>query len=142
MFAQYIKRIYGKHRHFVLYSLIGATGASIDFLIFLLLTSVTSLNYLPANIISVSCGITNNFIWNVKFNFTVKEKLFIRFIAFYCIGLTGMGLSTLLLYLLVDLGGIESAFAKLMTIGVVVIIQFWLNKYISFRQKEKVEETA
>lgn len=141
MFVQRVKRLYGKYRHFVLYSLIGATGATIDFLIFLLLTSVTALSYLPANIISVSCGIANNFIWNVKFNFKVKERVFVRFISFYCIGLIGMGLSTLLLYLLVDLVGVGSILAKVMTIGIVVIVQFLLNKYISFRQKEKDKET-
>lgn len=132
-----LRRLYGKYRHFILYAIIGASGVVLDFIFFAILTDVLFVNYLPANIISVSCGIINNFFLNAKFNYKIKEKLWFRFISFYCIGLAGMGLSTLLLFLLIDLATIPALWAKVMTIVVVTVIQFLLNNHISFRQKEK-----
>ena len=73
----YIIGEYKKHRYFVRYCVIGASGASLDFVIFYILTSKLMLFYQYANIISISAGITNNFLWNAFLNFQTKDKIII-----------------------------------------------------------------
>ena len=58
----------------ILYGIIGSSSALLDFLIFTLLTEVFGVYYLVANCISVTCGLTNSFILNRKYNFKVTDK--------------------------------------------------------------------
>jgi putative flippase GtrA len=133
-----VLKLYEKYRNFILYGIIGVSGATIDYLLFLLFVDKFSWNVLLANLLSVSCGIINNFIWNVIFNFKTKDHLFIRFVSFYSIGLLGLGISTIILKIFVDNLGYSAAIVKLASIVVVVIIQYFLNKYISFRKSKRI----
>lgn len=118
------------------YAIIGGISASIDFIIFSLLSNKFHIDYLLANIISVHCGIICSFILNRQYNFKIKDKTVKRFITFYFIGILGLGVSTLLLYLLVDVSEWNKIVAKLLTIIVVALLQFILNKTITFKRKE------
>jgi putative flippase GtrA len=93
--------------------------------------------YLWANIISIHVGIFMSFILNRSFNFKVKDKTTQRFLSFYAVGLTGLGISELMLYLMVTLGGMNELLCKLISIVVVALIQFLLNKYITFKSAYK-----
>lgn len=119
------------------YAIIGFLGASLDFAFFALLTQTGNIYYIYANVISVSLGITNNFILNVLFNFKVKNNIFSRFLKFYSIGIFGLGVSIFLLYLLVETIQINPILAKIVTIFSVPLIQFYLNKYITFKGYEE-----
>lgn len=123
----------GRFRVFVVYSVIGATGAGIDLAVFAVLSNW--IPYLLANVISVTLGITNNFVWNAYFNFRVSDKLLLRFLSFYGVGMIGLVLSSTLLWLLVEQVGIHLLVAKVVTIGVVVAVQFSLNSIVTFRKR-------
>ncbi|MEI6237392.1 MAG: GtrA family protein [Candidatus Saccharibacteria bacterium] len=119
--------------YFIKYVLIGLTGVAIDFVIYAILVKVFSVNFLYANIIAISCGIINNFFLNLFLNFKTKNKLLIRFISFYTVGLLGLLLSEVLLIAFTKLG-IGQVFAKFLTLPFVLVFQFFLNKYVSFSQ--------
>lgn len=126
--------LYQKHSNLILYCIIGCSGAGLDFILYTLLTSYADIHYQTANILSCSCGIINNFILNYFFNFKTRSYFWLRMLSFYCVGLTGLGISSLLLYLLVDCMDINIIASKLTTIVLVVIFQYSFNKYISFRK--------
>jgi putative flippase GtrA len=128
-----------KYRHFIIYSLIGVTGASLDYFTFLLFTNVFHWNIIFSNVLSVTLGVTDSFVLNVLFNFKVKDKIFLRAISFYTVGAIGMGLSTLILHIFVTDLGFNKAIVKLLSLIVVVIVQYTLNKAISFREKKTNE---
>ena len=90
-------------RNFILYAFIGTTGVIIDFLIFTVLVEVIGLYYVISNVISVSFGLTNNFILNRKYNFKVYNKPVHRFLSFYLIGFIGIAISTLLIHLFTEI---------------------------------------
>ena len=92
------------------------------------------MHYQVANIFSVTIGITNNFFLNAYFNFKVKDKLFNRFIKFYSIGLIGLGISAGILYVLIEMFNFHELASKAIVIVVVSILQFNLNKYITFKE--------
>lgn len=127
-----LKTLYRKHRELLLYGVIGASGAVLDLLCFIALTSWFGWHPVTATALSVSVGIINNFIWNALVNFKTRDRLLFRFISFYAIGLIGVALSMLLIYLLHDVGGVDGLLAKLLSIPVVVIGQFIANKTITF----------
>lgn len=123
-----------RRRQFITYGLIGVTGASLDYVCFILLVHFALLHYLFANAISTSLGITNNFLLNAHFNFKVSDRFWIRFASFFSIGLLGLILASGLLYAFVALLHLPTSFAKLCTVFLIAIVQYNLNKFISFRK--------
>ena len=131
MNREIITKLWHRNRNLILYCLIGCFGASLDFIIYTLFTSYTDIHYQTANILSCSCGIINNYILNYFFNFKAHDHFLLRMLSFYSVGLIGLGISSLLLYLLIDCMGANKIIAKLATIFVVTIIQYTFNKFIS-----------
>ncbi len=131
-----IRQLYLKYRNFILYGLIGGTCAGIDFVIYTVLCYF-GCNHLISNIISTHCGIFCSFLLNSYVNFKVSDKLFRRFLSFYAIGLLGLALSEGMLYLMVDMGAMNKIIAKLITVFVVALVQFFMNKFITFKRKTK-----
>ena len=125
-----------KYRHFVLYCLIGGTGATLDFLIYLFLTQLFSVNYQLANFLGVTAGILNNFWWNARYNFKTTDRILARLFFFYAVGMLGWGISAVLLYAFIEKMYIHIVVSKILTIGIVTIIQFVLNKFITFSRNK------
>ncbi len=123
-----------KYETFINYSIIGVMGVTLDFIVFYLLHNKVGLYYQFANIISVSCGIINNFIFNSIFNFKVKDRLLFRFMQFYLIGSIGILLSSGLLFLFIEMFGIHELISKASIIFIIVVVQFGLNKKFTFRE--------
>lgn len=111
---------------------IGASGATLDYLLFLLLFNVFKIDPLYATVLSVTGGIVNNFFWNAKFNFKVTNHLLKRFASFYLVGLTGIVLSIVFIHTLHNILHIDANIAKLISIPIIVILQYGLNRKISF----------
>lgn len=133
------RKIVCRYRELIVYCMIGCTGATLDFLIFAALTEWTSLHYQGANFISVTFGIVNNFFWNHFFNFKTRDHILLRLGSFYCVGLFGWALSAGCLFVFIEKCGLNSLVAKLGTIFFVTVVQFCLNKFITFRKGEAHE---
>ena len=125
---------YSNKRNLVLYALFGTFSASLDFCVFALLMQFFDLGYIYANIISVSCGMTLSFILNRNLNFKLKDKTSLRLVSFLIVGFTGMFLSTLILGLLFFIVPISMIYLKIFSAVLVVLIQFYLNKNLTFKK--------
>lgn len=132
-----IHKLYTKYQTLIKYGIIGAISAGLDFVIYSFLTSHFVINYQIANVISVHCGIICSFLLNREYNFKVKDKLAKRFLSFYSVGLLGLGLSALLLHLQIDIFDLNKIASKLVTIIIVALLQFLLNKTITFKTKKE-----
>ena len=126
-----VKELVIKYRELVLYGIIGGLCASLDFGVYTLLS--IWIPFLWANIISVHCGIICSFVLNRNFNFKVKDNTGRRFLSFYLVGLAGLGLSELLLYIMTERLGWHYILVKLLTVVIVALFQFVLNKLITFK---------
>ena len=127
------KKIYKKFRNLILYGIIGCCSSTLDFLLYTLFVSVFGWHYILSNCISVLAGITTSFTLNRNYNFKIKDKTRQRFAVFLSIGLCGMMVSNMLLYLCIDILHWNKIVSKLLSIILVVIFQFILNKYITFK---------
>lgn len=132
-----IAALYAKFRNLILYGIIGSCTATLDFLIFTGLTQWAPVHYIIANVISCSTGILCSFLLNRKYNFKVTDHTLRRMIIFFAVGIFGMFLSSVILHFCIDDLHWGELISKLTSIVIVVIIQFFLNKYISFREDKK-----
>ena len=130
-----IKQLYFRFRNLILYGVIGGFCAALDFGVYTGLCYWNIMPYLIANIISIHIGIFTSFVLNRSFNFKVKDKVKTRFLSFYTVGLVGLGISEGMLYLMVTKEGWNEIACKLVSIVVVALIQFLLNKYITFKKQ-------
>lgn len=135
-----IVELYSRFRNLILYGIIGGFCSALDFVIYTLFCHYDIMPYLWANVISVHIGIFTSFVLNRQLNFKIKDKTPQRFLSFYLVGLTGLGISTLMLYIMVDIAHWNEVICKLITIVFVALVQFLLNKYITFKPSETPSE--
>ena len=122
------------NKQFVLYCVIGASGTLLDFGIFSLLVRTGLLNYQGANAISYASGTLLSFVLNARFNFRVTDKILQRLVCFFCVAFVGWLMSAGLLNLFIGHYHFNPYASKLVTLGFVVVLQYTLNRFISFRK--------
>lgn len=125
--------LYQKFRHLILYGIIGSFSSGLDFLIYTLLVQLTGVQYIFANCISVLVGISTSFFLNRNYNFKVKDHAKRRFSIFLSVGLCGLVMSNVILYVCIDVFGVDILISKLLSIVLVVFFQFLVNKYLTFK---------
>jgi putative flippase GtrA len=111
------------------YALIGISGITLDFVLFVVLTRV-GVDPVPATVVSTLAGIVNNYVLNATLNFGTGVSLTSgwRFIA---VGLLGLLIATVSLDLLIRVG-LDPLLAKAISVPCVVAGQFLANKHWSF----------
>jgi len=127
-------------KDFISYCIVGVIGLILDVSVYYICYNFWSLSYAWSNIISSHTGIINNFILNSIFTFKTKDKIILRFISFYGIAFCGMMLSTYLIVQFTNNMLMHPLLAKFIALGIVTILQFLANKYITFRNKKKNHE--
>ena len=127
--------VYLKFRNLILYGIIGSFTSALDFAVFTLLSKYIGIHYIVANCISVLIGISTSFALNRSINFKVKDKTGKRFLIFLMVGLCGLLLSNVILYVGIDMLSGDELIVKLASIVLVVGFQFILNKFITFKEK-------
>lgn len=131
-----------KRRQFLAYALIGLAGVLIDVVSFAALTEQCGWHYQLSNAISTSLGILTNFFLNVRFNFKVKDHLWSRFLSFYTVGLTGLATTAILLAIFVGWLKLPALPTKGGTLVVVLLLQYNLNRWLTFRQRTSGDTAA
>lgn len=114
------------------YAAIGLTGVLLDYCAFLLLFNVVDAHEQVANAVSTTAGITNNFVLNAAFNFRGRDRLPVRFARFYAVGIAGILLTSAALRVFSGVVGIDPNLVKVLSMPVVLVVQYTLNKKWSF----------
>lgn len=122
----------------VKYVLIGVLGLVVDFGIYTILTHF-KMNVEIANIISSTCGIINNFLWNSYTNFKVHDRMILRFISYFIVGQITTVFTTVSLFIFVTKLGYPHLMVKVIATFVATLIQFVINKVVTFRKAKKEE---
>lgn len=116
---------------FILYCLCGGIGVASDYLIYCIALQL-DIWYQVSNILGYLSGTVVSFLLNRKITFGVNDQFVRRFVMFLGVALVGFSVSAVLLWVLVDYLFIEPKFAKILTLPAVVVIQFALNRRITF----------
>ncbi len=148
---------------FLLYCLCGGIGVSTDYLIYYSALTF-GLWYQAANILGYLSGTLISFFLNRKITFGVHDNMGRRLVTFLGVGVVGFLVSALMLWIMIDVMSIsaeisklvtlisklvavpnyilenlgsnkaDAKIAKLLTLPVVVIIQFSMNRRITFSE--------
>lgn len=121
-------------RNLILYGIIGGLSSGLDALVFWLLTRSPDANKFAVNLLSVHCGIFLSFFLNSRYNFKKTDDFWGRFIPFYLTGLFGLALSEGILWTGGKLGA-GTMITKLVSIVIVALVQFFINRAVAFRDK-------
>ena len=116
---------------FFLYCLCGGMGVASDYAVYYGALS-SGLWYQYANGLGYLAGTLVSFSLNRIFTFAKRDRVWQRLALFVLVASLGFAASALLLWLLVDLAGLDARWAKLITLPMVVVLQFTLNRRVTF----------
>jgi len=118
------------------YTFVGGFAFIVDFGTLFLLTEYLYLHYLVSAAIAFILGLVTNYFLSIGWVFTrhtVSDKR-IEFIVFALIGLVGLGLNELFLWLFTDLAGMYYLISKILTAVLVYLWNFFVRKLILFNK--------
>lgn len=122
-----------KFKEFIKYCMIAAVGGILDLLLFIMLHTYTGIHIQIVNLVSMFTGVTTNFILNYHFNFKAHSKFFRRYFSFLTIGTAGFLVVSIAVFIFVQQLGWNAIIVKISATMFATVIQYLLNRYISFR---------
>ena len=131
------KIIYHINRtEFTRYLLAGSLTFLMDLMTLVLLTEFAGLNYLWSNLVGVFVGIVVSYILCVKWVFLDRRynRVVLEFPIFLMTCLVGVLLNELMLWGLVEFGGVYYITSKIVVTAVVFVVNFLLKKTLLFRK--------
>lgn len=118
---------------FIKFGIVGFTGVFVDFGITYLSKEKLKIPKYVANAIGFSTAATTNYFLNRVWTFRSNNpEVMVEFGEFFAISMVGLGINTLILWLLVSKFKMNFYMAKLFAIGVVTIWNFLANAFITF----------
>ena len=111
------------------FGLVGVIATIIDFIVLYILTDFLHIHYLISSIISFTVSVIFNYILSIKWVFEVNHKQTKKdFIIFVVLSIIGLGINSLIMYLMVDKLYIHYMFTKIFATGVVMVYNFITRK--------------
>ena len=122
---------------FFRYFFVGGFAFVVDYGLLVLLTEVFGLHYLVSATISFIAGLVVNYLLSTSWVFrkSTLENKWTEFLIFAIIGVVGLGLNNLLLYLFTDKLNIHYMISKLLTTALVMVWNFGALMVILFNKK-------
>lgn len=119
------------------YTFVGGIAFVIDFTLLYLLTDYVGLYHIISASISFIVGLAVNYVLSKIFVFShsVVQNKTGEFLIFALIGVVGLFLTDLMMWILVDMGSIYYLTAKIITTLLVYLWNFFARKYILFNYR-------
>jgi len=117
------------------YTFVGGVAFLADFGLLAGLTELAGMNYLISAAIAFIVGLTVNYLLSVRWVFASRtlESRTAEFTVFALIGIVGLGLNELFLWLLTDFVGWHYLVSKLVTTAIVFFWNFLARRLVLFR---------
>jgi putative flippase GtrA len=139
MFAK-LKALFVKYNQFLRFCIVGVANTAITLGLFQIF-DMMHMQYLVASVIAYGAGILNGFSWSTRSVFKTKGTA-VNFTKFVLVNLVAIGLNLLLMYLFVDVAGVQpKVLAQALVVPFTTVVNFTLNKFWTFSGKkgEKAE---
>ncbi|MBO1580482.1 GtrA family protein [Bacillus sp. XF8] len=121
-------------KKFLKFSLIGVLNTLITIISYIFLIKI-GMNYLIANCFAYLIGVANSYYWNKNWVFESKNKDLSLFFKFLTVNLIVLTFNTISLFILVDKLFINKFISQIFSIGVGMIMNFFLNKLWTFNKQ-------
>lgn len=124
---------------FIRFSIVGATGFSISFVLLYLLHGRANVAYTPALLLSNEGGLLSNFTfherWTYKHLNHEDKSLWQKFISFHVSSWSGIALIFLISIVSTKVLGINYLISQMIASGVVMFWNFFWTRYFIFKGK-------
>ncbi len=119
------------------YIVVGGVSFVVDWGLLFVLTEFAGLHYLISATLSFLAGLVVNYVLSTYwiFRHSKLSSKWAEFIIYSMIGVIGLGLNNLFLYLLTDKVGFHYMFSKIIVAAVVMLWNFFARKLILFKNK-------
>jgi len=119
------------------YTFVGGFAFMVDFGTLFILTEYLHIYYLVSAAIAFLLGLTINYILSVRwvFNSRTMENRWLEFMVFAIIGLVGLGLNELFIWLLTEVFLIYYLLSKIITTAIVYFWNFFARKFMLFNKQ-------
>jgi putative flippase GtrA len=117
------------------YAVVALVAFVVDFTSLYLLTAHAGLYYLFSAAIAFTLGLATNFLLSVRWVFVTRtvENKSLEFFIFGTIGLVGLGLTEVLMWLLTEQVGLYYLVSKMISTCIVFFWNFLVRKFLLFR---------
>lgn len=123
-------------KEFIRYCLVGGIAFLVDFGVLIFFTEVLNLDYKISAIFGFIAGLAVNYILSKTFVFKKKVNSETKaFTIFAIIGIIGLGITELGLWLGADIVGIDYRIAKIIVTGVVLFWNYLGRKFLIFNRE-------
>ena len=127
---------------FLRYLVTGGFAFVADFGLFALCLYGFGWHYLLANLVGLVAGLVLNYLMSVLWVFTACKRILktqkgIEFVLFALVGIAGVGINQVLMYLMVDGLGLNEMLSKMVAAVLVLMWNFGARKLILFKKREK-----
>ena len=119
------------------YGFVGGAAFLVDYGVLVLLTEVFGMHYLLSATISFILGLITNYLLSVVwvFNNRTLGNRWAEFAVFAIIGVIGLGLNALIMYVCTDKMGIHYMISKIISTVIVFFWNFFARKFVLFKAK-------
>jgi len=118
------------------YIFIGALATAVDWISFFSLNSLCRIDYKIAVSISFSLGSAVNYILNKKITFNDQTRqIAIQLSIFVIWAVISLLISVFLMFIQVKLVGLQPIHARVITTGIMLAVNFCVQKYVTFNQR-------
>lgn len=111
------------------FGLVGGTAFVIDYVLLYFCTEFLHIHYLISSIISFTVSVIFNYILSIKWVFDVKKKQDVKdFVIFIILSVVGLGINSLIMYVMVEKFGVYYMLSKIVSTAVVMVYNFITRK--------------
>ncbi len=111
------------------FGLVGGTAFVIDYVLLYFCTEFLHIHYLISSIISFTVSVIFNYILSIKWVFDVKKKQDVKdFVIFIILSVIGLGINSLIMYVMVEKFGVYYMLSKIVSTAVVMVYNFITRK--------------
>jgi putative flippase GtrA len=118
---------------FIKFGVVGASGMIVDFSLTYLFKEIIKIQKYVANAIGFTVAAIVNYTFNRIWTFqSIDPHVTLQFFKFFFISTIGLGINTLILYVLVSKYNKNFYLSKLFAIGIVLVWNFTINLIFTF----------
>ncbi len=136
-FLAVVQERFAQHRTLILYFFIGASASLIDVVGFVVFHSVLEIISTLATTYSVALATVYAFLLNAFFNFKQTDRFLWRFLSYFFVSGVGLAFSALMLWLFNVVLGFDGNLIKILSLPLVFVLQYILNKKVTFQSKNQ-----
>jgi putative flippase GtrA len=123
-------------KQFVIFSVVGAIGTLGHYSVLIILVELFDLNPVLATTFGFITGALINYILNYHITFKSKKAHKEALTKFLLVAVIGAAINSLIMYLGTEIIGLHYMISQILATGLVLILNFIVNKYWTFSIKE------